>query len=53
MKKILMVLVLAVLLLPILDLLGLPAGQGKLNDKNGVPVSGSVTMTFAIYDAAK
>jgi len=26
--------------------------QGKLNDKNGVPVSGSVTMTFTIYDAA-
>ncbi len=25
--------------------------QGKLNDKNGVPVSGSVTMTFTIYDA--
>jgi hypothetical protein len=23
----------------------------KLNDKNGVPVSGSVTMTFTIYDA--
>lgn len=25
--------------------------QGKLNDKTGVPVNGSVTMTFTIYDA--
>jgi len=25
--------------------------QGKLNDKNGVPVQGNVTMTFAIYSS--
>jgi len=54
MRRIFISLVLLVLMLPTLAqaVPNVMSYQGKLNDKNGVPVSGSVTMTFTIYDAA-
>ncbi len=49
---VLTIILIMLLQMPALAVPQIMSYQGKLNDKNGVPVSGVVTMTFTIYDAA-